>query len=106
MQKLEIIINEMMADDGPVPMGLGNVGMHDARTTQSDLDASNDMSHDDECAIAWKWIQSWQRKEQARKDRTEQERGTEGKELMNGRVAKEMMEERREARKASKGSRS
>ena len=26
MENLEIIINEMMADDGPVPMDLGNVG--------------------------------------------------------------------------------
>ena len=54
MEKLEIIINEMMADDGPAPMDLGNVGTHDARTTQSDQDASNDMSYDDVCAIAWK----------------------------------------------------
>ena len=44
----------MMADDGPVPMDLGNVGAHDARTTQVDQDASNDMSYDDVCAIAWK----------------------------------------------------
>ena len=54
MEKMEIIINEMMADDGPVPMYLGNVGAHDAKTTQSDQDASNDMAHDDVCAIAWK----------------------------------------------------
>ena len=33
VEKLEIIIDEMMADDGPVPMGLGSVGTHDARTT-------------------------------------------------------------------------
>ena len=46
MQKLEIIINEMMADDGP-PMDLGNVGTHDARTTQNDQNAMNDMSYDD-----------------------------------------------------------
>ena len=50
--KLEIIINEMMADDGPVPKDLVNVGTHDARTTHSDQDASNDMSYDDACAIA------------------------------------------------------
>ena len=54
MEKLEVITDEMMADDGPVPMDLENVGTHHARTTQSDLDASNDMSHDDVCAIAWK----------------------------------------------------
>ena len=34
--------------------GSGNVGTRDARTTQSDEDASNDMSYDDVCAIAWK----------------------------------------------------
>ena len=54
MEKLEIIINETMADDGPVPIELVNVGTHDAKTTQSDSDTSNDMSYDDECAIAWK----------------------------------------------------
>ena len=52
--KLEIIVNEMMTDGGPVPMDLGNVGAYDAKTTQSDPDASNDMSHEDESAIAWK----------------------------------------------------
>ena len=30
MEKLEIIIIKMMADDGPVPMDLGNFGTHDA----------------------------------------------------------------------------
>ena len=65
MEKLEITINGMMADDGPVPIDLGNVGTHDATTTQSDQDASYDMSYDDVCA------------EQARKDHTEQERGIE-----------------------------
>ena len=54
MEKLEIIINEMMADDGPTPMDLGNVGAYDAKTTQSDSDTSNDMSYEDVCAIAWK----------------------------------------------------
>ena len=43
MEKLEININEMMADDGPVPMDLGNVGSHHAKKTQSDTDTSNDM---------------------------------------------------------------
>ena len=54
MEKLEIIINEMMADDGPVPMDLVNVGTHDAKMTQSDSDTSNDMSYEDVCAFAWK----------------------------------------------------
>ena len=42
MEKLEIIVNEMMADDGPVPMDLGNVGTHDTKMTQNDSDTSND----------------------------------------------------------------
>ena len=54
MEKLEIIINEMMADDGPIPMYLGNVGGYDTKTTQGDSDTSNDMSYEDVCAIAWK----------------------------------------------------
>ena len=54
MEKLEIIVNEMMADDGPVPMDLGNVGTHDTKMTQNDFDTGNDMSYEDVCAIAWK----------------------------------------------------
>ena len=41
----EIIINEMIADEGPVPMNLENVSTDDARTTY--------MSYDDVCAFAW-----------------------------------------------------
>ena len=52
MEKLEIIVNEMMADDGPIPMDLGNVGAHDAKMTQSVSDMSDDMSYDDVRAIA------------------------------------------------------
>ena len=54
MEKLEIIVNEMMADDRPVPMELGNVGTHDTKTTQNESDTSNDMSYEDVWAIAWK----------------------------------------------------
>ena len=43
-----------MADDGPVPMDLGNIGTHDTEMTQNDFDPGNDMSHEDVCAIAWK----------------------------------------------------
>ena len=57
MEKLEININEMIGDDGPVPMDLGNFGAHDARTIQRDQDTVTDMSYDDLCAIAWK---GWQ----------------------------------------------
>ena len=46
-------INGMMADDGQVPMDLGNVGTHDTKMTQNDSDTSNDMSYGDVCAIAW-----------------------------------------------------
>ena len=54
MEKLEIIVNEMMADDGPIPMELGNVCAYDAKTAQSDSVMSNDMSHEDVCATARK----------------------------------------------------
>ena len=53
-EKLQIIVNEMIGDDGPVPMDLGNVGTHDTKMTQNDSDTSNDMSYEDVCAIAWK----------------------------------------------------
>ena len=54
MEKLKMIINVMVADDGPVPLDLESVGTHDAKRTQSDLGTSNDMSYEDVCAIAWK----------------------------------------------------
>ena len=54
MEKLEIIVNEMMADDGPVPMDLVSVATHDTKMTQNDSDTSNDMSFEDVCSIAWK----------------------------------------------------
>ena len=38
MEELEFIINEMMVDDGPAPMDLGNVGTHDSKERQSDSD--------------------------------------------------------------------
>ena len=54
VEKLEIVVNEMMADDGPVATDLENVGAQDTQTTQSDSDTSNDMSYEDVCAITWK----------------------------------------------------
>ena len=51
MEKLEIIINEMLADDGPMPMDLGNVSGYDTKTTQGDSDTSNDTSYEDVCAV-------------------------------------------------------
>ena len=71
MEKLEIIINEMVADDGPGPRDLGHVGTHDARKTQSDQETNNDISYDDVCAIAWKRLQSWQ---MSRPERTKRSR--------------------------------
>ena len=53
MAKLEIIVNEMKAHHGPVPMDLGNVGTHGMKMTQSDT-TFNDMSYEDVSAIAWK----------------------------------------------------
>ena len=96
MEKLEIIVNEMMADDGPTPMDLGNVGAHDAKMTQSDSDTSNDMSFEDLCAIAWKGYKA--DKGQAKRDQTDREHGIVEKELMNGRPAGETTEARKEAR--------
>ena len=70
VEKLEIIINEMTADDGPVPKNLGTVGTHDARTMQRDHDASNDMSYDDALCDRVERIQSWQRSRQERTERS------------------------------------
>ena len=55
-------MNEMRADVEPVPMDLGNVGVHDTKTTQGDSDTSNDMSYEDMCAM--ERIQSRQRSRQ------------------------------------------
>ena len=63
MEKLEII-NETVADDGPVPMDLGNVGGYDARMMQSSRDMNNEISFDDMCAIRLERIQSRQRSKQ------------------------------------------
>ena len=95
MKQLEIIINEMMADDGPTPVDLGNVGAYDAKTTQSDPDTSNDMSYEDACAIAWKVYKAG--KGAGKRDQTDREHGIVEKELVNGRVAGEMTEPRKEA---------
>ena len=58
MLQLQVIGNEMTSDDGPTPLDLGNVGAHDAVTTQGDSDMSNDMSYEDVRAIAWKGYKS------------------------------------------------
>ena len=51
-RNLESIVNEMMADEEPVPVGLGSFSAHDAKMTQDDSDTNNDMSYKDVCAIA------------------------------------------------------
>ena len=67
--------------------------------TQSDPDTSNDMSDDDVCAISWKGTKL--AREQVKRDRMDQEHGIVGKELMNGRAAREMMEARSAPRAAN-----
>ena len=99
MEKLEIIVNEMMSDDGPTPKDLDHVGACDAKTTQSDPDTSNDMSYEDVCAIAWEGVQGQQRSRQKR-GQMDREHGIVEEELMNGRVAGEMTEPRKEAKRA------
>ena len=81
MDKLEIINNAMMVDDGPVRMDLGNVGTHDTKMTQCDSDTSNDMSYDDFVQSLGKGTK--QAREKARKNRTEWECGIVEKELKN-----------------------
>ena len=99
LEKLEIIINEMMADAGPVPMVLGNVGTHDAKMTQSDSDTSNDMRHTKTCVRSL-GKSTKPAREQARRDRTGRECGIVEREQMNGRVAQEMTEAKKEAIRA------
>ena len=93
MEKLEIIINEMMADEGPTPMDLGNVVAYDAKTTQSDSDTSNDMVILRRVCHRLERVQGGQRSRQ-KKDQTDREHGIVEKELMNGRVAREITEPR------------
>ena len=54
MEKLEILVNEMMADEGPLPVDLGSVGVHDTKTTHGESDTINDMSYEEMCVITWK----------------------------------------------------
>ena len=66
MGKLEIIINEKMADDGPVPMDLGNLRRRETRTRATTCRTTMCVrSRGKETKLA---------KEQAREDQTEQER--------------------------------
>ena len=99
-EKLEILANEMMANDGPVPMDLGNVGVHDTKTTHGDSDTSNDTSYEDVCTSAWKDTEP--AREQAKRGQMDREHGIVGKELMTGRAAGGTTEARKEARRASR----
>ena len=97
LEKLDIIVNEMMADDGPVPMDLGNVGTHDTKMAQNDSDTTT--CHMKTCApLPGK--DAGLARVQARRGRIGQDHGIVGKELMNGRAAREMIETRKEARRA------
>ena len=73
-------------------MDLGTVGAHDAKMTQSDSDPSNDMSYGDVCEIPWKEYKVGKGSTQ---ERTERIGSVASWELMIGRVAEEMTEERR-----------
>ena len=97
MEKLDIIINGMMADDGPTPMDLGNVSGYDTKTTHSTRTRTRTCHTKDVCAIAWKGTRPAR---EASRDRMGQDHGVEEKELMNGRVARKMTEVRKEARRA------
>ena len=99
MEKLEIIINEMMADGGPVPMDLGNVsGMTRSRNRATRTPAMT--CHLKTCVLSLAKGTMLAR-EQARRDRMgqDQDHGIVEKELMNGRVARKMMEVRKETRR-------
>ena len=98
MKKLETTVNEMMADDGPTPMDLGNVGTHDAKTTQSVSDTNNDMSYEDVCAIAWKGYKAG--KGAGKKGQNGSGTWHRGKRADERRVAREMTEPRKEANRA------
>ena len=98
MEIREVIVNEMLADDGPVPMDLRNVGAYDSKMTHSAPDTSNDMSYEDVCAIAWKRYKAG--KGAGKKGPSGSGTGIVEKELMNGRVAEEMTEATKEARRA------
>ena len=78
------VVREMMADDGPTPVNLGNVGAYDAKTTQSGLGHEQRHVIRDVCAIAWKRYKAgkgrmrkcvWRRKAD---DRWNRERGFAG----------------------------
>ena len=83
MEKLEITINEMMADDGPVPVDPGHV-----------VDTSNDMSYD----VAWKGYRAGKGK--GKKGPNGSGVWHRGKGAENGRAAEKMTEERKEVRRA------
>ena len=78
-------MHEMMSDEGPVPMDLENVGTHGTKMTQNDSETTNDISYEDVAPMPGKDTRP--AREQARRDRMDQEHGIVGKELMNGRAA-------------------
>ena len=104
MENLEIIINEMMADDGTGTNGPKEMSVRtSAKKTQSVSDTSNDMSYEDVCAIAWKGYKAGKG---SRQERTKRNRrvAVVAKELMNGRVAERDDGGKKGGKKGSKGS--
>ena len=89
----------MMADDEPVSMDLEKLSVRTMRERRRVTWTRATTCRTTMC-VRSRGKDTKLAKEQARKDQTEQERGTEEKELTTGRVAKETMEERREARNA------
>ena len=108
MEKLEIIINEMMADDGPVPMDFGNVSRHDTKSTHDGKRRRVPRTRATTCratmCVRLLGKDTKVAKEQARKDQTDQGRGIEEKEQMNGSSANRDDGGKKGGTKGSKGS--
>ena len=89
MDKLEIIINEMMADDGPVPMDLGNeMSVCTMRRRHRVIRTRAATCHTKTCAQSLGKGTKLAR-QRARKDRTDRRCDIVDKELMNGGVGEE-----------------
>ena len=79
MEKLEIMIEEMMSDGGPAPQDLGSVGTHDARKHR--VTRTRATTCRTTMCVRSRGMITNLAKDLARKDKTEQERGIEEKEL-------------------------
>ena len=52
VEKLEVIITEMIADDTSGPMDLVNINAQDSKSSFGDDEPRHGVSYDDTCAIA------------------------------------------------------